>query len=61
MSMARPNILFIMTDQQRFDHLGVAGLTGVATPNLDRLGREGVHLTRAYCPSPICTPTRLLG
>lgn len=55
----QPNILFIITDQQRFDHLGAAGLTGVKTPNLDRLASEGVHLTRGYCPSPICTPTRL--
>lgn len=55
----KPNILFITTDQQRFDHIGIAGLTGIKTPNLDRLGSEGVHMQRAYCPSPICTPTRL--
>lgn len=57
--MPRPNILFITTDQQRFDHLGLAGLEAVKTPNLDRLGREGVHFERAYCPSPTCTPTRV--
>lgn len=55
----RPNLLLITTDQQRFDHLGLMGLKAVATPNLDRLGREGVHFNRAYCPSPICTPTRV--
>ena len=55
----RPNILLITTDQQRADHLGLCGLCGVATPNLDRLGREGIHFSRAYCPSPICTPTRV--
>lgn len=55
----RPNILFITTDQQRADHLGLTGLTAIATPNLDRLGREGVHFNRAYCPSPLCTPTRV--
>ena len=57
--MAAPNILFITTDQQRFDHLGLKGLQAIATPNLDRLGREGAHFDRAYCPSPICTPTRV--
>jgi uncharacterized sulfatase len=55
----RPNILLITTDQQRADHLGLKGLEAVGTPNLDRLGREGVHFDRAYCPSPICTPTRV--
>lgn len=55
----RPNILLITTDQQRADHLGLKGLQAVGTPNLDRLGREGVHFDRAYCPSPICTPTRV--
>ena len=57
--MTRPNILLITTDQQRHDHLGVAGLLAAATPHLDRLGTEGVHFGRAYCPSPICTPTRV--
>jgi arylsulfatase A-like enzyme len=55
----RPNILLITTDQQRFDHLGVKGLTAIDTPNLDRMAREGVHFDRAYCPGPICTPARV--
>ncbi len=57
--MARPNFLFITTDQQRFDHLGLKGLRAIDTPNLDRMGTEGVHFDRAYCPSPVCTPTRV--
>lgn len=57
--MTRPNILFITTDQQRFDHLGLKGLRAIDTPNLDRLGTEGVHFDRAYCPSPVCTSTRV--
>lgn len=56
--MQQPNILFITTDQQRWDHVGLLDLPGIETPALDRIGREGVCLTRAYCPSPICTPTR---
>jgi arylsulfatase A-like enzyme len=55
----RPNILLITTDQQRYDHLGLAGVRGIRTPNLDRLGTEGVHFNRAYTCSPICTPARV--
>ena len=54
-----PNILLITTDEQRWDQMGCTGLTGIATPHLDRLAREGVCLTRAYCPSPTCTPCRV--
>jgi len=56
---SKPNILLITTDQQRADHLGVKGLSAISTPNLDRLATEGAHFDRAYCPSPICTPTRM--
>ena len=47
----RPNLLFIMTDQQRFDALGVVGsYSYLQTPNLDRLAREGAFFTHAYSP-----------
>lgn len=59
MPPGRPNILLITTDQQRFDHLGIAGTPGIVTPHLDRLAKRGAWLRRAYCPSPICTPTRV--
>jgi arylsulfatase A-like enzyme len=55
----KPNILLITTDQMRFDHLGLMGVKGIATPNLDRLGREGFHFNRGYTSSPVCTPARL--
>ena len=55
----RPNLLLITVDQMRFDHLGLAGVRGIETPNLDRLGREGLHFRRAYTPSPVCTPARV--
>lgn len=58
-SPQRPNILLITTDQQRADHIGLKGLRAIQTPHLDRLGREGIHFDRAYCPSPICTPCRV--
>ena len=54
----RPNILWYCTDQQRFDTIGALGNPYVSTPTLDGLVREGVAFTRAYCQSPICTPSR---
>lgn len=53
-----PNILWICTDQQRFDSLGCYGNSFVETPNLDRLAREGVLFEHAYSQSPVCTPSR---
>ena len=58
MADTRPNILWYCTDQQRFDTIGALGNPYVQTPTLDRLVREGVAFTRAYCQSPICTPSR---
>jgi len=58
MSDTRPNILWYCTDQQRFDTIGALGNPHVDTPNLDKLVGEGVAFTRAYCQSPICTPSR---
>ena len=53
-----PNILLIMTDQQRWDSLGCYGQTAIQTPNLDRLARDGARFERCYTPNPICTPAR---
>ena len=53
-----PNILWICTDQQRYDTIGALGNDCASTPNIDRLVGEGVACTRAYCQSPICTPSR---
>lgn len=54
----RPNILFLMSDQHRFDISGFMGNGVVRTPLLDRLSREAVIFDNAYCPSPICIPGR---
>ena len=54
----RPNILWICTDQQRWDTIGALGNREIHTPSLDRLCAEGVAFTRAYCQSPVCTPSR---
>ena len=57
-STRRPNLLFIHTDQHRFDALGCAGNSYVSTPNLDRLAREGVRFSHAVTPCPVCVPAR---
>ena len=54
----RPNILWICTDQQRWDTLGCYGNDFVQTPNLDRLAQSGVVFEHAYSQSPVCTPSR---
>ena len=55
---SRPNILFILTDQQRGDWFGANPDVPVRTPNLDALGERGVLFTNAVCPSPLCVPSR---
>ena len=54
----RPNILWICTDQQRFDTLGCTGNAFVHTPNLDRLAAEGVLFEHCFPQSPMCAPSR---
>ena len=58
MTSQRPNILWICTDQQRYDTINALGYDHVDTPVVDSLVAEGVAFTRAYCQSPICTPSR---
>ena len=53
-----PNILWICTDQQRYDTIAALGYPHLSTPNLDQLARSGVAFERAYCQAPICTPSR---
>ena len=54
----RPNILFIMTDQQRYDEMGYASNSQVDTPNLDKLAQRGVIIDNAYSTSTVCVPAR---
>lgn len=58
MSSERPNILYIMTDQQRFDTIAALGNGRIHTPNLDRLVRRGVSFSNAYSTCPVCVPAR---
>lgn len=54
----RPNILFILSDDQGAWAMRCAGNTDIITPNLDRLAAEGVRFTDFYCASPVCSPAR---
>ncbi|MYA09328.1 MAG: arylsulfatase [Holophagales bacterium] len=55
----RPNILLILADDLGYGDLGVYNpASRIPTPNLDRLGAEGMRLTDAHSPSSVCTPTR---
>jgi N-acetylglucosamine-6-sulfatase len=54
----RPNVLFILTDDQRWDALGLTGNKHLKTPNMDRLGREGVYFRNAFCTTSLCSPSR---
>jgi arylsulfatase A-like enzyme len=54
----RKNLLFIMTDQQQYKALSIAGNPVLETPNLDRLARQGAYFTNAYTPCAVCAPAR---
>ena len=54
----RPNILFLMTDQQRFDALGANGNSIIRTPNLDGLATQSANLQNAFVQAPVCVPSR---
>ncbi len=54
----RPNILFICTDQQRYDALGCYGNPHIQTPTIDRLAEDGVLFEQCYVQSPVCAPSR---
>lgn len=53
-----PNVLCIITDQQRADHLSCSGNPVLRTPNMDRIAQEGVRFSRAYVNCPLCMPSR---
>ncbi|MBQ4354084.1 MAG: sulfatase-like hydrolase/transferase [Clostridia bacterium] len=54
----RPNILFILSDDQGAWAMRCAGNHDIHTPNLDRLAAEGVRFENFYCASPVCSPAR---
>jgi len=54
----QPNIIFILTDDQRWDALGYAGNSTIQTPEMDKLAREGVYFKNAMVTTPICAASR---
>ena len=55
---ARPNILFVLCDDLRWDALGCAGHPHLKTPHIDRLAQEGVFFRNAFCTTSLCSPSR---
>lgn len=56
--MKRPNILLVVTDQQRRDTVGAYGSTLCRTPHTDRVAREGMRFDNAFTPTGLCSPVR---
>jgi arylsulfatase A-like enzyme len=54
----RPNIIFILTDDQRWDAIGYAGNKLIQTPEMDRLASEGIFFKKAFVTTPICAASR---
>lgn len=54
----RPNIIYLMTDDQRADSLGCMGNSIIQTPNIDRMGRQGVIFDNAFVTTAICMTSR---
>ncbi|MCL4763432.1 MAG: sulfatase-like hydrolase/transferase, partial [Burkholderiales bacterium] len=54
----RPDIVVVVTDQQRYDTIAALGYPHVDTPHLDRLVREGTHFARCYVTGASCVPAR---
>ncbi|MFN0170651.1 MAG: sulfatase [Bryobacteraceae bacterium] len=54
----RPNVLFVMTDDQRYDAMSCAGNRFLQTPNMDRIAHEGVRFQNAFVTNSLCSPSR---
>lgn len=54
----KPNIIFLLTDDQRADTLSIAGNQDIKTPHIDQLAKNGVRYTNAFTVQPICAPSR---
>ena len=55
----RPNILFIMTDQHRYEFLGGHGCPNLKTPHIDALMQDGIDFRRTFSQTAICMPSRV--
>ncbi|AWX43664.1 Steryl-sulfatase [Flagellimonas maritima] len=57
-TLDKPNILFVISDDQSFGHTSFGGSSFIETPGFDRIAREGIYFTNAYAGSPGCAPSR---
>jgi len=57
-SMTKPNIIFILTDDQRWDAMGYAGNSQIHTPEMDLLAEKGIYFKNAFVTTPICAASR---
>ena len=53
-----PNVVFILTDDQRWDCLSCVGHSSLKTPNMDRVAREGTRFAHMFCTTSLCSPSR---
>ena len=53
-----PNIILVLTDDQRWDAMGFMGHPFLETPHMDRLAREGAHFENAFVTTSLCSPSR---
>ncbi len=58
LAQSKPNILFVLTDDLRWDAIGIGGNKHVKTPNIDRIGKEGVYFKNMFCTTSLCSPNR---
>jgi len=58
LSAATPNVIFILTDDQRWDQLGCEGHPYLKTPHIDRLAKEGVRFSNMFVTTSLCSPSR---
>jgi N-sulfoglucosamine sulfohydrolase len=54
----KPNILFCISDDQSYAHTGANGDPVIQTPAFDRIARDGLRFTNAFCDAPTCGPSR---
>src|SRR5882724_5996757 len=54
----QPNVVFVLTDDQRWDTISLNERSQVKTPNIDRLGKEGIFFRNAFCTTSLCSPSR---
>lgn len=57
-SPTRPNVLFILTDDQRWDCISLNPRSIIRTPHIDQLGREGIYFANHFCTTSLCSPSR---